>query len=54
VFGPERVDVATRLDEAIDIAVERAEDGAQLGSAAVLITGSVVTAGDARTLLRRR
>ena len=53
VFGADRVDVATRLDEAIDIAVERAEEDADFGGAGVLVTGSVVTAGEARTLLRR-
>ena len=53
VFGADRVDVAVRLDEAIDIAVERAEEDADFGGAGVLVTGSVVTAGEARTLLRR-
>jgi dihydrofolate synthase / folylpolyglutamate synthase len=54
VFGPDRVRAADRLDGAIDIAVgladETAADG--LGSSGVLVTGSVVTAGDARSLLR--
>ncbi|HUL28266.1 MAG TPA: hypothetical protein VLW44_21085, partial [Streptosporangiaceae bacterium] len=54
VFGPDRVRAADRLDDAIDIAVgladETAADG--LGSSGVLVTGSVVTAGDARSLLR--
>ena len=53
VFGEERVDVEDALDDAIDTAVRRGEeDGVHLG-AGVLITGSVVTAGEARTLLRR-
>jgi dihydrofolate synthase / folylpolyglutamate synthase len=58
VFGPDRVTVAERLDDAIDIAVALADEvdaaaseGAP-GQAGVLITGSVVTAGDARVLLR--
>jgi dihydrofolate synthase/folylpolyglutamate synthase len=64
VFGEDRVLVADRLDEAIDLAVERADEldaanastgrgagGGLAGSAAVLITGSVVTAGDAQLLL---
>jgi dihydrofolate synthase/folylpolyglutamate synthase len=64
VFGEDRVLVADRLDEAIEIAVARADEldaanagrgagaGSGLtGSAAVLITGSVVTAGDAQLLL---
>jgi dihydrofolate synthase / folylpolyglutamate synthase len=59
VFGPERVTEAPRLDDAIEIAVRLADEwdagqarGAGLpGSAAVLVTGSVITAGDARQLL---
>lgn len=54
IFGPDRVDVATGLADAIGVAVERAEEDAEFGGAGVLITGSVVTAGDARTLLSRR
>jgi dihydrofolate synthase/folylpolyglutamate synthase len=55
-FGEDRVRVAERLDEAIDIAVSLADDddaaAAGLpGSSAVLVTGSVVTAGDAQLLL---
>ncbi len=70
VFGPDRVHVAERLDDAIELAVSLADEAAaaiggplaglmvgeqDFGAAAgtlVLITGSVVTAGDAR-LLRR-
>jgi dihydrofolate synthase / folylpolyglutamate synthase len=53
VFGPDRVRVAARLDEAIEIAVGRADEAAAdgLGSSGVLVTGSVVTAGNARALL---
>jgi dihydrofolate synthase/folylpolyglutamate synthase len=70
IFGPDRVHLAARLDDAIDRAVGLADDAAaaiggpltglmtgeeDLGSAAagpvVLITGSVITAGDARLLL---
>ena len=59
VFGPERVTETARLDDAIEVAVRLADEwdagearGAGLpGSAAVLVTGSVVTAGDARLLL---
>jgi len=57
-FGEDRVQVAERLDEAIDIAVSLADaadaDAASAGlpgSSAVLVTGSVVTAGDAQLLL---
>ncbi len=53
VFGEDRVDVEDALDDAIDTAVRRAEEEAELGGAGVLVTGSVVTAGEARTLLRR-
>ncbi len=70
VFGPDRVHLAERLDDAIEMAVSLADDAAasiggpmaglmtgdaDLGSAAagtlVLVTGSVMTAGDARLLL---
>jgi dihydrofolate synthase/folylpolyglutamate synthase len=54
VFGEERVDVEDALDDAIDTAVRRAEDSGEFGGAGVLVTGSVVTVGEARTLLRRR
>lgn len=54
LFGPDRVDVTTTLEDAIGIAVERAEEDADFGGAGVLVTGSVVTAGEARTLLGRR
>jgi dihydrofolate synthase/folylpolyglutamate synthase len=58
VFGQDRVTVARRLDDAIDQATTLAEAGEALGSSigtgAVLITGSVVTVGEARAMLRRR
>lgn len=54
VFGPDRVVVEPRLDDAIEAAVRIAEEGGEaLGGAGVLVTGSVVTAGEARTLLAR-
>ena len=53
VFGEDRVAVEDRLDDAIDRAVADAEDDAVLGGAGVLVTGSVVTVGEARTLLGR-
>ncbi|MFI0485739.1 bifunctional folylpolyglutamate synthase/dihydrofolate synthase [Actinomadura sp. 9N215] len=52
VFGPERVHVEERLDDAIDRAIGLAEETGEYRGAGVLITGSVVTAGDARILLR--
>jgi dihydrofolate synthase / folylpolyglutamate synthase len=56
VFGAERVTVEPRLDDAIETAVRLAEESADsvLSGAGVLVTGSVVTAGEARVLLRRR
>jgi dihydrofolate synthase/folylpolyglutamate synthase len=54
LFGPDRVKSADRVDEAIELAVALADDigmDAPPGSVGVLVTGSVVTAGDARILL---
>jgi dihydrofolate synthase/folylpolyglutamate synthase len=71
VFGPDRVHVAKRLDDAIEVAVGLADEATselgplvglgggdeadgQAAASVVLITGSVVTAGDARLLLTGR
>jgi dihydrofolate synthase / folylpolyglutamate synthase len=54
VFGEDRVLVRDRLDDALEAAVGLADEsvGEELpGSAAVIVTGSVVVAGDARRLL---
>ncbi|HEX3816084.1 MAG TPA: folylpolyglutamate synthase/dihydrofolate synthase family protein [Mycobacteriales bacterium] len=52
VFGAARVTVEPRLDDAIDTGIQLAEEDIEgLGSSGVLITGSVITAGDARMLL---
>jgi folylpolyglutamate synthase/dihydrofolate synthase len=58
IFGEDRVQVAERLDDAIDLAASIADEfDAEAvarglpGGAAVLVTGSVVTAGDAQLLL---
>jgi dihydrofolate synthase/folylpolyglutamate synthase len=60
VFGPDRVHAAPRLDQAIEEAVTLADEAEAAGggsdvlmpgTAGVLIVGSVITAGDARTLL---
>ncbi|WP_408022759.1 bifunctional tetrahydrofolate synthase/dihydrofolate synthase [Streptacidiphilus fuscans] len=51
VFGPDRVHVERRLDDAIDAAVTLAEEEGDLGGAGVLITGSIITIGEARLLL---
>jgi dihydrofolate synthase / folylpolyglutamate synthase len=50
VLGDARVDVALRLDDAIEQAVTAAEAG-RLGGGGVLVTGSIVTVGEARHLL---
>jgi dihydrofolate synthase/folylpolyglutamate synthase len=54
IFGADRVDVASRLDRAIEMAVEIADQDDDFGGAGVLVTGSVVTAGEARRLLKHR
>ena len=53
VFGADRVSVHPRLGDAIEAAIELAEAGPDdaLGGSGVLVTGSVITAGEARTLL---
>lgn len=51
VFGEERVHTAARMDEAIALAVDLAESGSEDSSGTgVVITGSVVSAGDGRAL----
>jgi dihydrofolate synthase/folylpolyglutamate synthase len=55
IFGAERVTVLPRLDDALERAVLMA-DAAEgfddaIGSGGVLVTGSVITVGEARTLL---
>lgn len=52
IFGSSRVTVVPRLDDAIERAVALAEADV-VGSPGVLITGSVVAIGEARTLLVR-
>jgi dihydrofolate synthase/folylpolyglutamate synthase len=51
VLGADRVQVRDRLDDAIDLAVETAEADATPGRAGVIVTGSIVTVGEARHLL---
>jgi dihydrofolate synthase / folylpolyglutamate synthase len=53
VFGPDRVHVAERLDDAIDGAIGLAETEATMGGAGVIVTGSIVTVGEARHMLKR-
>jgi dihydrofolate synthase / folylpolyglutamate synthase len=55
IFGEDRVHVAERLDDALQLGVDLAESGAPQGfGAGVLVTGSVTLAGEARALLQRR
>lgn len=53
-FGEERVFVAATLPDAVETAIAMAEDvvepGEAVSGAGVVVTGSVVTAGDARSL----
>jgi dihydrofolate synthase / folylpolyglutamate synthase len=54
IFGDDRVQQAERLDDAIEIAVALADEAVAEtgpGTGGVLVTGSVITAGDARRLL---
>ena len=54
VFGPDRVHAAARLDDALELAVRLADEASGeegLTRTGILVTGSVITAGDARTLL---
>jgi dihydrofolate synthase / folylpolyglutamate synthase len=57
IFGEDRVTTAPGVAEALDQATALAEAGEAfgdpLGSGAVLVTGSVVTVGEARTMLTR-
>ncbi len=53
VFGEDRVHVEDALDDALSTAVGLADAESEYGGAGVLVTGSVVTVGEARTLLRR-
>jgi dihydrofolate synthase/folylpolyglutamate synthase len=56
VFGEDRVTVQPRLADAIDeaSALAEAQSGSSIGAGGVLVTGSVVTVGEARSMLKRR
>jgi dihydrofolate synthase/folylpolyglutamate synthase len=58
IYGEDRVSVVPRLADAIDAAAALVEDpggsGSSISGGAVLVTGSVVTVGEARALLRRK
>lgn len=56
-FGEERVHVASNLPGAVELAIQLAEDDGGDGliaGAGVLVTGSVATAGEARTLFAKQ
>ncbi|WP_084963007.1 bifunctional folylpolyglutamate synthase/dihydrofolate synthase [Thermoactinospora rubra] len=52
-FGEERVHVVPRLDDALDRGIAIADAEGEFSGTGVLVTGSVVTAGDARLLLKK-
>ena len=51
VFGDHRVTVAPTVSEALEAAIEWADERAGEGSVGIVATGSVVTAGDIRSLV---
>lgn len=51
VFGEERVQVEPRLDDALEAAITLAEEEGEYAGGGVLVTGSVITVGEARLLL---
>ncbi len=51
VFGDERVQVEPRLDDALEAAITLAEEEGEYTGGGVLVTGSVITVGEARLLL---
>lgn len=53
VFGADRVEVAGSFAGAVDVAIGLAEEADTYAASGVIVTGSVVTAGQARALLRR-
>ncbi|MEN3583942.1 folylpolyglutamate synthase/dihydrofolate synthase family protein [Streptomyces sp. ZYX-F-203] len=53
VFGPDRVQVEPRLPDALEAAITLAEEEGEFAGGGVLVTGSVITVGEARLLLGR-
>ncbi|WP_156721799.1 bifunctional tetrahydrofolate synthase/dihydrofolate synthase [Streptomyces apocyni] len=51
VFGDDRVQVEPRLDDALEAAITLAEEEGEYAGGGVLVTGSVITVGEARLLL---
>ncbi|WJV51447.1 folylpolyglutamate synthase/dihydrofolate synthase family protein [Streptomyces flavofungini] len=53
VFGEDRVQVEPRLPDALEAAITLAEEEGEFAGGGVLVTGSVITVGEARLLLGR-
>ncbi|MGW1132398.1 bifunctional tetrahydrofolate synthase/dihydrofolate synthase [Streptomyces griseoluteus] len=53
VLGEDRVQVEPRLPEALEAAITLAEEEGEFAGGGVLVTGSVITVGEARLLLRK-
>lgn len=53
IFGDDRVQVEPRLDDALEAAITLAEEEGEYAGSGVLVTGSVITVGEARLLLGR-
>ncbi|MDV3296952.1 MAG: hypothetical protein LOY01_14245, partial [Brachybacterium paraconglomeratum] len=54
IYGVDRVHVVPRLDDAIERAATLAETQGVYGSGGVVVTGSVITVGEARAMLKPR
>lgn len=52
VFDEERIEVTPRFDDALDAGIRLAEEADTYAASGVIVTGSVVTAGQATALLR--
>lgn len=53
IFGEDRVTVASTLSDALDAGIRLAEEADTYAASGVIVTGSVVTAGEARAMLTR-
>lgn len=53
IFGDERVTVCRRLADGLDAGIRLAEEADTYAASGVIVTGSVVTAGQARAMLTR-
>ena len=54
IFGSDRVFSAVSLTEALDLAIKDSVRPLSDDTIGILVTGSVVTAGEARTILRKK